>query len=254
MRPEDPNAVPEGLLSPPVKGRLYTSGRVIRPSDTTPVGRLRLDSIARFLQDVAQDDGDDVGWPMSIGWFMRCCAISVVKFPFYTEHLELQTFCSATAPRWAERTTTIRGDDGGLLQAKAIWVAVDTKSRRPTRLGELFERVYAPSAEGRKASARLTLPGPPEDGSSPARRWPIRVSDLDVWGHVNNAVYWEAVEDELALLDWLPGVARIEYNEPIESTDTPSLVSSRSESGLDLWMVDGSRSFASARIRAPQHS
>ena len=80
------------------------------------------------------------------------------------------------------------------------------------------------------------------------------MSDLDVWGHVNNAVYWEAVEDELALLDWLPGVARIEYNEPIESTDTPSLVSSRSESGLDLWMVDGSRLFASARVRAPlQH-
>jgi acyl-ACP thioesterase len=188
---------------------------------------------------------------MSTGWFMRCCAIFVVKFPFYTEHLELQTFCSATAPRWAERTTTIRGDDGGLLQARAIWVAVDTKSRRPTRLGELFDRVYAPSSEGRRASARLTLPGPPEDGSEPYRPWPIRASDMDVWGHMNNAVHWEAVEDEVALLDWLPGEARIEYNEPIESTDRPSLVRRRSRTCLDLWMVDGSRVFASARVRPP---
>jgi acyl-ACP thioesterase len=237
------------FLPPPAQGRVYTSERAIRLSDTTPDGRLRFDSIARFLQDVAQDDGDDVGWPMSIGWFIRRCAISVVKFPFYTERLELQTFCSATAPRWAERTTTIRGDDGGLLQARVIWVAIDTTSRRPTRLGELFEQVYAPSTAGRKASARLSLPGPSEGGREVARRWPVRASDMDIWGHVNNAVHWEAVEDEIAPLDWLPGTARIEYNEPIVSTDTPSLVRRRSETGLDLWIVDGARVFASARVR-----
>jgi acyl-ACP thioesterase len=248
----DDAKVPDNFLPLPPRGRVYTSERIVRLGDTAPSGRLRFDSIARLLQDVAEDDAKDAGWPMSIGWLLRRCAISVVQFPFFTERLALQTFCSATAARWAERTTTIRGDGGGLLQARAIWVAIDTTSRRPARLGELFERVYAPSAAGRRASVRLSLAGPPEDGGEFARPWPIRASDMDIWGHVNNAVHWEAVEDEVALLEWLPTTAQLEYNEAIVATDNPSLVRQRSSTGLDLWMIDGARLLASARVRPPQ--
>ena len=166
-----------------------------------------------------------------------------------TEHVELQTFCSATAPRWAERTTTIRGDAGGLLQARAIWVAVDAATGRPARLGELFDRVYGPSAGGRRASVRLSVPGPPAEGGEIVRPWSVRASDIDIWDHVNNAAYWEAIEDEVARLDWLPEVAELEYNEAMVATDAPDLVRAPSSFGLDLWLVDGPRLFASARLQ-----
>lgn len=239
----------------PAQGRVYKGEVAVRLGDVTPGGRLRLDSIARYLQDVAEDDAIDAGWPASIGWLLRRCTISVGLFPSRPEHLGLHTFCSATAPRWAERTTTIRGDNGGLLQAKAIWVAVDASSGRPARLGELFEQIYAPSAGGRKASARLCLPSLPGEVDSLARDWPIRASDLDVWDHVNNAVHWEAVEDEIATLDWLPARAEIEYNEAIGALAHPRLVRRTSPSGLDLWLVDGARLLASARLwRSPAPS
>jgi acyl-ACP thioesterase len=244
--------VSNDLIPLPSTGRVYRAERRVRLGDTSPEGRLRFDSVARYLQDVAEDDAEDAQWPASIGWLLRRCVVAVWRFPSRTERLELATFCSATASRWAERTTTIRGDDGGLVQAKAIWVAVDAVSGRPQRLGELFERVYRPSAGGKSASARLLLPGPPEFGLEPGRPWPVRASDIDIWGHMNNAVHWAAVEDAMSSLDWLPVRAELEYNEPIVSQADPVLLRQETPSVLDTWLLGGGRVLASARLwRSP---
>jgi acyl-ACP thioesterase len=209
---------------------------------------MRLDAVARYLQDVAEDDAKDAGWPKSIGWLLRRCAVNVRKFPTLGERLHLETFCSASASKWAERTTTMTGDAGGSLQASAIWIAVDTTSGRPTRLGELFERVYLPSTDGRRASVRLSLPSPPSQAFAAAKGWQLRSSDVDVWEHVNNAISWAAVEDVLSRLDWLPVRAEVEHNDAITLADSPRLASGVSDVGLDIWLVDGERVLTSARL------
>jgi hypothetical protein len=62
---------------------------------------------------------------------------------------------------------------------------------------EGFEAVYAPSAAGRRVRARLRYRGePPADGASAP--WRFRAADLDLADHVNNAVYWQALEEDLA--------------------------------------------------------
>lgn len=239
-----------GVIRPlPATGRVYTGERLVRLGDSTPAGRLRLDALATFLQDVAEDDAADAGWPASIGWVLRRCAVSVLRFPVRTERVRLQTFCSGTGARWAERTTTVTGEDGGLLQAEALWVAVDATSGRPVRLGDVFHEVYYPSTGGRSVSSRLSLPAPPTSADH-RRPWPIRATDLDLWDHVNNAVHWQAVEDELALVDWIPVVAELEYNEAIVASDTPELLSERAVGGLSVWLLDGDRVLASARVAA----
>ncbi|MGO8876497.1 MAG: acyl-[acyl-carrier-protein] thioesterase [Acidimicrobiales bacterium] len=240
--------MPDDFAPLPTRGRVYTSERRVRLGDSSPAGRLRFDAMARFLQDVAEDDAEDAHWPAATGWLLRRCAISVAQFPTRTERVELHTFCSATAARWAERTTTIRGDRGGLLQARAIWVAVDVATGRPARLDEVFNQIYGPSADGRKASVRLSLPTPPDDEETPRRPWPIRASDIDVWDHVNNAAHWEAVEEEIARLDWLPTAAELEYNEAIVATDAPEVIRHASPAGVDLWLLDKGRLLASARL------
>jgi acyl-ACP thioesterase len=209
---------------------------------------VRYDAIARYLQDVAEDDANDAGWPKSIGWLLRRCVIDVRQFPALGERVQLATFCSASAPKWAERTTTLTGDAGGSAQASAVWIAVDTTSGRPTRVGELFERVYAPSTDGRRASVRLSIPAPNSQALAAARDWPLRQSDLDVWGHVNNAISWAAVEDELSHLDWLPQRAEVEHNDAMTLADVPRLASGPSDAGLDLWLVTAGRVLTSARL------
>src|SRR6202042_72387 len=188
----------------PPRGRVFTTTRQVRSTDVIPAGRLRLDALARYLQQAAEDDVSDAGWDGSYLWLLRRVALAIRGYPAHRERISLRTYCSATGPRWAERTTTVSGTDGDLVQSTAIWVAVSANGR-PVPLGESFQRVYGPSAGGRQVSARLTHPGLP--GSAEGRPWPLRAVDFDTAGHVNNAVHWAAVEDELAGLDWLPGRA-----------------------------------------------
>ncbi|MGO9559038.1 MAG: acyl-[acyl-carrier-protein] thioesterase [Acidimicrobiales bacterium] len=240
---------PDSYLPLPEHGRVFSAERQVRLGDSTPSGRLRFDAVARYLQDVAEDDATDAGWPSPIGWLLRRCAVTVHQFPVLGERLRLETFCSASASKWAERTTTMTGAGGGSLQATAVWIAIDVASGRPARLGDLFERVYVPSTEGRRASVRLSLQPPPSEAVARARGWPLRATDLDILGHVNNAISWAAVEDELARLDWLPQRAEVEHNGEITLGDPPMLATWESHAGLDLWLVVAGRVLTSARLQ-----
>ena len=65
----------------------------------------------------------------------------------------------------------------------------------PTRLTDRFLATYGPAAGGRKVSSRLWLGDLPVGAA--AVLWPLRVVDVDLLGHVNNAAYWAAVEEQI---------------------------------------------------------
>ena len=231
----------------PAAGRVFSTGRKVRTNDVTPAGRLRFDALARYLQEAAEDDLADAGWSERQIWLVRRTAVAVRAFPRLGQPVRLDTFCSATGPRWAERTTTLAGPAGDLIQATAVWVAVGRSDRRPAVLGPQFHELYDGAAQGRTVSARLLLPGPPPD--VPAAPWPLRASDLDPARHVNNTVHWAAAEDVLAGLDWLPDTAELEYHRPIEAGVVPRLAVCPGRDTVSLWLLDGDRQrLASARL------
>jgi acyl-ACP thioesterase len=132
------------------------------------------------------------------------------------------------------------------MQARAVWVAIARSTGQPAPLEPSFLRVYGGSAQGRAVSARLSHPGPPI--SAAGRPWPLRASDFDTAGHVNNAVHWAAVEDALATQDWLPRRAEVEYHQPALPAHEPCLVTSRGTGLLCVWLLDGTQRLASARL------
>jgi acyl-ACP thioesterase len=225
---------------------MFTTAQVVRGTDVARSGRLRLDALARFLQDAAEDDLLDAGWDEPYGWLLRRCAVAVRDYPGRGQHVGVRTFCSATGPRWAERTTTLSGPAGDLVQARALWVAVTRQDGRPCPLGQAFHRIYAPSAGGRQVSARLSLPGPPD--ARAGTPWPLRATDIDLAGHVNNSVHWAAVEDVLAGLADAPVSAELEYHRPILPGQQPSLVTSHADGQAGIWLLDGADRLASARL------
>ncbi len=83
-----------------------------------------------------------------------------------------------------------------------------------------------------------------------SRAWPLRASDFDTAGHVNNSVHWAAVEDVLAGPghDWLPAGAELEYRRPILPGHDPRLVTSRAGDDLWVWLLNGTQRLASARL------
>jgi acyl-ACP thioesterase len=216
-----------------------------------PAGRLRLDACARHLQDVATDDTIDAGiGDARLTWVVRRAAVVVERFPRYLERVGYTTFCSGVGPRWAERRTTGRAAEGAHLEAAVLWTCVDTGTGRAASLPDGFDRVWGATTGGRRVSARLLHPPAPE--ALPGRPWQVRAADLDLLGHVNNAVHWAAIEDELARL--LPGLipveAECEYRVPVELGDAVMLRSLVEDSTLRTWMVSERGVHASALVRA----
>ena len=203
-------------------------------------GRLRLDAVARFLQDIAIDDVRETGWGLPHHlWFVRTIQLDVLE-PFAGDtEVELTTWCSGVAAIAAGRRWSVSGDAGGRIEVDSVWIHLDAE-QRPARIEDFG--VYADAAAGRHVSTKLALPDPPEDG--PRTPWPLRVTDVDLHGHVNNAVHWQAVEDALTVTGRLR--AELDYRQPLDLGDDLELA--RFDNCLALVTGDGVK--AVARVTA----
>jgi acyl-ACP thioesterase len=203
------------LLAPiPETGRTFGARRRIRLADLDPHGRVRLDAVARLLQDIAIDDVDETGWgaPEHL-WFVRTMRLDVLRPLVGDRTVELVTWCSGVGTLAAGRRWSVTGDAGGRIEVDSVWIHLD-QTGVPARIEEFG--VYAGAAGGRRVSTRAALPAPRAVHRLP---WPLRATDIDLHGHVNNAVYWQGVEH--LLVENGPDVrmplrARIEYREPID--------------------------------------
>ena len=203
--------------------RAYTTRRRVRLSDMDATGRMRLDAVARFLQDAAIDDVQETGWgaPDHL-WVVRRIRLDVLAPLLRDREVEITTWCSSVAAIAAGRRWSVAGDAGGRVEVDSVWIHLGP-TQRPERIGEFGP--YVGSAGGRTASTKLVLPDPP--GNAGRLPWALRSTDLDAHGHVNNAVYWQAVEDALgrdaALTTSLR--AELDYREPIDLRDRVELAS-----------------------------
>jgi acyl-ACP thioesterase len=227
----------------PKRGRTFAARRRVRLTDLDPRGRVRLDAIARFLQDVAIDDVEETGWgaPEHL-WFVRRISVELLV-PFIADReVELVTWCSGVASIAAGRRWSLEGDRGGRAEVDSVWIHLGPDGR-PARIAEFG--VYGEAAGGRRVSARPELLDPPAGASR--RPWPLRSSDIDLHGHVNNAVYWEALEHLLSEAGPDPGRplrASLDFREPLDLEDDVELAAAEEAGRLYVGFV------ARARVRA----
>jgi acyl-ACP thioesterase len=212
------------FVQPPPGGRQFSQERRPLLGDCGPGGRIRLDALAGMLQDIAYMDVDDAGVAELAVWVLRRSRMCVKRFPRFGDRLSLTTFCSGIGKMWAERRTTViaEGDTESCVEAVSLWVHLDPVSWRPVPLSRAEIDAYGDAAAGRRVTARLRHPAPGPDQRHPAPgpdqrhpapgpdqrhparppdeqrgRWRFREIDCDIAGHINNAVYWQPLEEEL---------------------------------------------------------
>jgi acyl-ACP thioesterase len=210
-------------ITRPTEARSFMTRRRVRLADMDVAGRVRLDAVARFLQDAAIDDVQESGWgtPDHL-WVVRRIRVDVIAPLLHDRELEVTTWCSGVAAIAAGRRWSVLGDAGGRIEVDSVWIHLDPELR-PARIGDFGP--YGVAAAGRSVSTKLVLPDPPV--GVPRAPWPLRSTDLDAHGHVNNAVYWQAVEDWLArdgVDATVPCRAELDYREPLDLGDELELV------------------------------
>lgn len=229
----------EPFVPRPARGRTFSATRRVRLGDVETGGRLRLDALARYLQDIGFDDGLDAGLSNGTTWVLRRVVVDVERMPRFGDLVTLTTWCGGVGSRWAERRTSLAGPDGAHVEVAALWVFVDDRGR-PARIPADFEPVYGEAAGGRRVTARLSHPGPPPGATR--CEWAFRRTDCDLLGHVNNASYWAPVEEWLAGED-ATGRWEVEYRDAVEPGARVEVLLTDDA----LWVTGGAGVHASVR-------
>ena len=157
----------EELVLAPADGRVFRHPAVAGLADAAPSGRVRLDAIARWLQDAALADVVDSGLDGGGVWVLRRLRLAVASFPRFGDALEVATFCSGTGALVAERRSTVSAGGQALIEAVALWVHLDPDGAHPRPLPTGFETVYGAAAAGRRA--RGTRSRRPRPAARPGR-------------------------------------------------------------------------------------
>ena len=217
------------ILPRPDGVRAFKGPALAGIADCAPSGRVRLDALARWLQDIAYADVLDAGLQSVAVWVVRRTRIRVSRWPRFGEHVELTTFCTGLGRMWAERRTDVTRPGAGVpdVEAVSLWVHLHPERRLPFPLTEAEVTAYSGAEAHRRVTARLRHPLPPAAGGS-GSEWTFRATESDIADHINNAAYWQPLEEELLQHDAEPGPVDIEleYRAPAQP-------------GVKRWLADG---------------
>ena len=236
MSPPPRPPEPQPLVPQPGDVRAFTHERRAGVAEVGPSGRLRLDSIARWAQDVAWADVEDAGLRELAVWLVRRTRIRVRRFPRLDRDYALTTYVTGLGRMWAERRTDIvlSGESSPAVEVACIWVHIDPERQLPTPIHQIEIDTWCGEST-RPVRARLRHPAPPAEAER--RRWAFRRVETDIALHVNNAAYFTPFDEELLLADEPTGEEspvdiEIEYRTPAQAGEKQVL-----QSGSMRWIA-----------------
>lgn len=171
----------------------------LRVGDIDRVGRLRLDAACRHIQDIGQDQLREMGHEQTHPlWIVRRTMIDLVRPIEFQEMLRMRRWCSGTSNRWCEMRVRIDGRKGGLIESEAFWININRETQGPARIADDFLADLRRTTAIDRLRWKSYLRAGARHDANEIREFPIRVSDIDLFDHVNNSVYWKVVEEFLA--------------------------------------------------------
>ncbi|GAB09050.1 hypothetical protein GOARA_027_00130 [Gordonia araii NBRC 100433] len=243
---------PQPLADRPDNARYFEAQYRVRTGDIDQDMRVRLDAVARFLQDVANDNIEATEfWETDPYWIVRRTVVDVISPITWPATITAQRWCGALSTRWtnmrvrftAKHETNMFNPDerpDGLIETEAFWILVNDQGI-PTRLSdEAFEMLSQMTTEHRLRWKAMNPVKAPDAGSEPDREHVLRAVDYDPFKHLNNAAYLAVLEDEvLAHPELIEGPHRmvIEYLRPIEPGASLTIRRLRDGDTLTLWLL-----------------
>ena len=195
----------------------------LRVADIDRDGRLRLDAAARHIQDIGQDQLRQLGFEETHPlWIVRRTMVDLIRpdrvpghaaaAPVVLGHVEPVVRDAGSHRRPQRRADRVRG----VLDQHQPGDADALPHRRRLSRGP------AAHHDVDRLRWKAYLKAGPRETADQIREFPIRFTDIDLFDHVNNAVYWSVVEDYLSASgDMLRGPIRVtlEHEAPVALGD-----------------------------------
>ncbi|MGD9621435.1 MAG: acyl-[acyl-carrier-protein] thioesterase [Mycolicibacterium sp.] len=211
--PTDATAAVDRRLRPmPTSGYIYRTSWPVATGDLDGELHLRLDGVARYIQDVGAQNLVDAGEAEDHPhWLVQRTVIDVIEPIEFPNDVSFSRWCSALSSRWCTMRVDLVGSDGGRIETEGFWIAINSTTLTPQRVSDtLIERFASTTAEHRlRWRPWLDNPGT-VDTVIP---FPLRRTDIDIFEHVTNTAYWHAIHEVMALE---PDVCRSPYRSVIE--------------------------------------
>lgn len=177
---------------------------LIRSYEGDAFGNLRIVTLFNIMQDVADFHAAELGLGLEfchskgLAWVGANYHVKIKKLPKIHQKIVVHSWPSAEKKLGAIREFLFFDENGvELIRASSQWILIDFAKKRPVCLKD-----HLPDYQIIPERALETNFEKIENGSEPTKKtaFKIRFDDIDVNGHVNNAVYplWasEALDDD----------------------------------------------------------
>ncbi|GAA4641873.1 acyl-ACP thioesterase domain-containing protein [Gordonia humi] len=241
------------LADKPAQARTYERTYRLRMEDVNPAMGVRLDAVARLLQNIAMDMIDESAWGATNPfWIVRRNVIDVLEPITWPGDVHVERWCEATSSRWVGMRQRLTGTPTatgfadadrptGRVETSSFCINV-TRDGRPSRIDDDVLADWNRDVTDVRYKWKAMAPATPDDIDGPpaTRSFALRTTDFDAFGHMNNVAYWHAVDAALAdrpTLTAQPHRAVIEYLRPITPREEATVVTKPYAGGLALWFV-----------------
>ncbi|MDR0636435.1 MAG: acyl-ACP thioesterase [Treponema sp.] len=173
-----------------------------RFADVDHSNRLTLAAAFDYFQEASIKHAGSLGVGIEamkqtgVAWILSRITVRIERRPHYGDKLTVQTW-----PRGAEKLFAVRDcaildeNDAILAQARSNWLIVDLEKRRPLRPHLTMERL--PVNEGLDMVSERIINLEPREGMTKTGERRALYSDIDYYGHVNNARYAQWIQDSV---------------------------------------------------------
>lgn len=196
-------------------------------------GRMRLSDILRHMQVISARHLDALGYPYPrLAQLGQVFLLSKILLTIHRRPSGGETLKLTTSPKTPVGAQFIRCNDfydaqeNCILHADTAWILVDPKTRRVLRPRALPFSLPLSSSDTAAEAAKWKPPVPPV--LQPALEHTVRISDLDINHHMNNAHYADIFCNALSPDLWLsrePSFFYLHYQNEALLNDKISLFS-----------------------------
>lgn len=163
--------------------------------------KLRLRCVFNFFQDLADDHANEMGLgyhecvKRGVGWIGGAYHVEFLDLPKWEDNVTLYTWPSGKTAATGIRDFRMTDADGkAMINATSQWVLVDLQRMRPVSIAKhlgdydlVQDRAFDSVFQDIKTVERIDFES----------RVTVRYDDIDLYQHVNNAVYPTLIYDGL---------------------------------------------------------